>query len=201
MSGRSLWAKGLLLAVLATAAVARAAKAETPASPQPDGAWYGYQTLASDLAAFALITSGAVLGSNMDSAALGLGLAIPGGALYFAGGPLIRAGHGDGAGARNSLLRRVLIPISAGALAAGIAALAAPSGSSDICNDQRACYAAAFGTLGFGAGMIAASVVDAITAREAAAAPSASAGGAAQVPLPGFVISRKGAAFGLRLAF
>src|SRR3954462_1388084 len=54
---------------------------------------------------------------------------------------------------------------------------------------------------GFGAGMIAASVVDGITAREAATAPSASAGGAAQVPLPGFVISRKGAAFGLRLAF
>lgn len=189
------------MAVLATGAVARAAKAAPPASPQPEGAWYGYQTLASDVAAFALITTGAVLGGNMDSAALGLGLAIPGGALYFAGGPLIRAGHGDGPGAWNSLLRRVLIPVSAGALAAGIGALAAPSGPSDICNDQRACYAAAFGAVGFGAGMIAASVVDAITAREAAAARSASAGGAAQVPVPGFVISRKGAAFGLWLAF
>ncbi len=117
--------KAMQVAALAMCTVARAAQA-APEPVQPEGAWYGYQTLASDAAAFALITTGMLVGGNVDSAALALGLGIPGGALYFGGGPLIHAGHGDGPGAWSSLLRRVLIPLSVGGVGAGIGALTAP---------------------------------------------------------------------------
>lgn len=101
-----------LALVLATCMATGGAEAAGDVVESRDGRWYGYQTLASDTAAFALMAGGAFLGNRMDSTALGLALGLPGAALYFAGAPLLRLDHGDGAGcdaqpsAEGSLSRR-----------------------------------------------------------------------------------------------
>lgn len=189
-----------LALVLATCMATGGAEAAGDVVESRDGRWYGYQTLASDTAAFALMAGGAFLGNRMDSTALGLALGLPGAALYFAGAPLLRLDHGDGPGATHSLLRRVLFPVVGAAVAGGIAAVATAPGPSDVCDNRRACAALFVGSGGFAAGMIAAALVDALTAREPSRADGTAP--ARSAPLaPALAVSRGGALLGLRLVF
>jgi hypothetical protein len=189
-----------LALVLVTCTATGRAEAAGDRAESRDGAWYGYQTLASDAAAFALIAGGAFLGNRMDSSALGLALGGPGAALYFAGAPLLRVVHGDGSGATHSLLRRILFPVAGAAVVGGIAALATSPGRSDVCDNRRECAALFAGGGGFAAGMIAAVLVDAVTAHEPSRADG-TASEASAPPVPALAVSRGGALVGLRLVF
>lgn len=174
-----------------------APRAEDPAPPPQDGAWYGGQTLALDAGGFALIAAGALVGAETGATAPAVALAVTGWAVYFAGAPLVHAAHGGAATA--SVLRRLLLPLGGAVAVGGLAVLLTPSGSSDVCHDQRACAGAAGGTLGSAAGMVTAVVWDAVVAHEPRA--SAAAGPPPATVLPLVALSRGGAAFGLRLAF
>ncbi len=142
---------------------------ESPASPPvvplpplvltntTEGVWYGYQTLAADLASAVLITAGSASGTGPVT---GAGVLV-----YAFGGPLVHAVHGRGVIALADLAGRLALPF-VGALAGLVigtvasAVVTCPSDNGDVV--VLPC-ASIYGTLvGFGVGTAAAITLDAV---------------------------------------
>ena len=154
---------GLGLCVLASSASAQDA-AVPPApqwrepSAQPERRWYGWQTLASDAASFALLLGGmAASGQGLyDSGTppLANAMATLGIAGYVAGAPAIHFVHERPLAAAGSIGLRLLLPVLGGALGSGMAQCPPPSGDWGNCGLGEL-------ALGVGAGVLAAVVIDA----------------------------------------
>jgi hypothetical protein len=169
----------LLLAMTASLALLAGPRARADGAPAPAerGASYALQVLGADALAFGLVAGGIYGGARADSAALGFGVAVPGGLLYLAGAPALHHLHGRDDDARRSALTRLLLPTGVGAFSAGTAALlVGDGGSHEVCG--RACAAALVGAGGFALGMLGASVWDWSGARERPAASAAAGHGA-----------------------
>jgi hypothetical protein len=127
-----------------------------PPRPAPKTSWYGWQTLIADGIAVAAIPFHPAAGA----------------ALYFTGGPAVHLAHGSGRRAGASLGIRAGVPVASG-LAAGV--LGALVGTAADCWGD-ACtvpVAVAFGTLGAGAGVIGAIIIDAALVAKEPVEPTA----------------------------
>jgi hypothetical protein len=152
----------ILLAFATITVAGRAARADEPAAPPPAG-WYGWQTLASDGTAIALLVAAGYLDDakytsssgqtygTLSNVALGAGFAV-----YVLGGPTLHAlrGHWDKFG--GSLAARLVLPV-AGTLVGVLAGTVACHPEGD---DEVPCPVIG-GMLGFAAGGVAAMIVDA----------------------------------------
>jgi hypothetical protein len=137
----------MLLRSLALAAVLLALSSSPARAGSGDGAWYGYQVLATDALSWTLIVGGAKA-NVIEVSALGVG------GLFF-GGPIVHVGHGSYGRAGASFGLRVGLPL----LGLGIGAAADRDSHSFI---------PAGPIIGVFLGSIAASIVDiAVIAREA----------------------------------
>ena len=126
----------VLLLVICTPGVARA------------DAWYGEQTLGSDLAAYATVVTGAATENPY--------VAVAGGALWLLGPPAIHLAHGHEIRAGWSLGGRIGLPL-AGALVGRLA-------GGDSCDLDEICSSDVFGMIGVVVGGLAANIVDAAIA-------------------------------------
>jgi hypothetical protein len=126
------------------------------------GAWYGWKIMLVDLASAGLIVGGSFAAQDGGAA---VAIPVAGGAGYLLGGPLVHALQGEHERVPRSILLRVLVPLGAGALGAGLGALAAGNSTGDICTSARACGAIFGGFVGVSAGMLGAMAADWWTAR------------------------------------
>lgn len=158
------------LVVCVSAPVVPVADDDTRAVPESAaGRWYGWEILAADAA------SGLAVAGTAGILRLDIGKAILIGSVgYVVGGPIVHLANGEGAGAARSLGLRLVLPVAVGMLGAGIGALAAGDGRSEICSSERACGALFGGIIGAGIAIPIAMAIDwwnASTSHEASLAP------------------------------
>jgi hypothetical protein len=147
------------LPLLAALALAFPARAE-----EPEGSWYGHQTLLTDLGAIALVGAG---GAIVERSSASGGLLIGAGVLTYLAGPAAvhGFGHANGGSAGRSVAWRVLAPL-VGGLAFGLVGGLLIDGSHPR-NDCSGCGAVVLGLGGMAAGYATAVIVDAASlARE-----------------------------------
>ena len=142
----------LSIAVVVFAFPARAAEGES----------YGNQTVLADVTS-GLLFCGAGLASNSNKDGLSAGFVVAGVATYLAGGPVVHLLHGNRGGAVRSGIVRVLLPVVATFVGAGIGGLVGgiDNGRYSDGTSKTGDQAATGGVIGFGAGVLAAIVVDA----------------------------------------
>jgi hypothetical protein len=160
------------LALTLTARAAEPIGAAPEVSVVPMGAavperWYGWQSLMVDLSSVATMAGGAfVRGAGTAP------IEIVGAAGYLLGAPLVHIAHDQGGNVGTSLALRTAVPGVAALLGVLIAWAAFPHGTETGVGDHyvgidKSVYQAEGGFIGFGAGAIAAIVVDdAIIAKE-----------------------------------
>jgi hypothetical protein len=132
----------------ALAAPRRQPERATERAENPGRRWYGWQIIFTDAAAIASLSA-----AGKDS---GWGdLAV---ALYLAGGPAVHFAHGNGTKALGSFGIRVLVPVGGAGVGAAVGAIA---GGNNDCGGGFCFPPALVGAaVGFGVGLIAASIVD-----------------------------------------
>jgi hypothetical protein len=149
---------------LASPRLARADDEDPPPVGGPPAVWYGWQTLAVDAGATALLDLATrVKTARSQEAALVAGLAV-----YGFGGPAVHLAHGEVKKAGESLALRVGLPL-AGAL---VGALAGGALCGEGGGDDEVDCPAILGGLGFLGGGIAAIAVDGAALARTSAKPS-----------------------------
>jgi hypothetical protein len=133
----------IVLGAIACAGVSRSAHADH---------WYGEQTVGSDAVSYALLGTGV----GLEQPYVG----IPGGVLWVLGPPAIHISHGKKGRAALSLGGRLLLPLVGGLF---VGSLSYDGGG---CTDPLCVELGDGAGVGFVLGMIAASVLDAVIARE-----------------------------------
>lgn len=124
------------------------------AGSQGEGGWYGWQTLASDVAAGGLFFAAAKSGDgNLDDGA-GTTLSLLSAAVYLAGAPTVHLLHHRSLRALGSFGLRIALPVVGGVVGAATATCPPPTGDYGNCGAGEL-------VLGAGVGLVLAMALDA----------------------------------------